>query len=41
MPAFSPGNGRLGSKQVYESMNRNNRLPVKYRLRQALCAIVI
>ena len=41
MPAFSSGNGRLGTKQVYESMDRNNRLPVKYRLRQALRAIVM
>jgi len=41
IPAFSHDRRRCVSKQNCVSMNRNNRLPVKYRLRQALCAIVM
>ena len=41
IPAFSRHQGRCVSMQDCVSMNRNNRLAVKYRLRQALCAIVM
>ena len=39
--AFSREPGRRVSKQVRVSMNRDNCLAVKYRLRQALRAIVM
>ena len=41
IPAFTRHLGRRVNKQVYVSMRRNYRLAVKYRLRQALCAIVM
>lgn len=41
IPAFSRNLERCVSKQDCISMNRNNRLAVKYRLRQALRAIIM
>ena len=39
--AFSRVQGRCAGRQNRESMNRDNQLAVKYRLRQALRAIVM
>lgn len=39
--AFSRVQGRCVSRQIRVSMNRDNQLAVKYRLRQALRAIVM
>ncbi len=41
VPAFNRGLGRCISKYGCVSMARGNRLAVKYRLRQALYAIIM
>ena len=41
IPAFNRDPGRCISKYECVGMARGNRLTVKYRLRQALCAIVM
>ena len=41
IPAFNRDLGRCISKYDCVSMARGNRLAVKYRLRQALCAMII
>ena len=41
IPAFNRDLGRCISKYECVSMDRGNRLAVKYGLRQALCAIIM